>query len=327
MVSKLISKPNSHKTDTISKIAMKFWIMPILVVLIFGAVDVFAQSIKHTIDGMDIEITHPDEIIIGRESSISILLKNNGWEDKQDISFKFSSHDDIVVTPSEINIEKLSQGGSYGSNINVAISNSANPSVNFLNLRYSQILVAHNETPQPATFHDIAIPITLKEQPNVTIHTKMPESIFSAAEFPIEIMITSEDIDIKDVSVKIIPPDDIEFRGETQHVFSTIKKDSPATITSRIITPPQEVNTEHRLPFVVIIEYTNDIGEEETDSSTLSLVLRPRVFMELTTEGGIWLGDFFIAPYVSLGTIIGIPAGALLTLIIRRRTSDRQKVK
>jgi len=55
------------------------------------------------------------------------------------------------------------------------------------------------------------------------------------------------------------------------------------------------------------------------DSKTVSLIMRPRTFMELTTDGGIWIGDFFISPYVSLGTMIGIPAGAILSLAIRRK--------
>ena len=49
--------------------------------------------------------------------------------------------------------------------------------------------------------------------------------------------------------------------------------------------------------------------------------------MELTTDGGIWIGDFFIAPYVSLGTIIGIPAGAIISLLIRRKTSPKKRTR
>ena len=59
----------------------------------------------------------------------------------------------------------------------------------------------------------------------------------------------------------------------------------------------------------------------------LSVVLRPRTFMELTTDGGIWVGDFFIAPYVSLGTIIGIPAGAIISLLVRRKTSPKKRTR
>ena len=159
----------------------------------------------------------------------------------------------------------------------------------------------------------------IKEDPGITIYTKTPESIFTNAEFPIEVEVISQDIDITNVNIKIIPPADIKFRGETSHTFSKIEKNTPVAFTSRIITPPEEVNTEYKLPFEIIVEYTDDVGEEKTDSQTVSVVLRPRTFMELTTDGGIWVGEFFIAPYVSLGTIIGIPAGTLFSLLIRKK--------
>ena len=291
---------------------------------------VLADTKNYTFEGsMDVKITYPDEVIIGRILSISILVENNGWEDKQGISFEFLSQDEAFVplTSNKINIDKLSQGGSYGVNFDFRISENAKQGTNFLNVKYSQVLVANNENPEEPIYQDIAIPIEIKEKPNVTIYTKTPESIFANAEFPVEVQVISEDIDISDVNIKVIPPKDIEFRGETLHTFSTIQKDTPIGITSRIITPVEAVNTEYKLPFEIIVEYTDDEGKENTDSKTVSLILRPRTFMELTTDGGIWVGDFFIAPYVSLGTIIGIPAGAIISLIIRKKTTKPKKRK
>ncbi len=304
------------------------WTIPLVIGFIILLPNIHAEIITHNLDGgMDIEITYPDEIIVGRDGVISILIKNNGWEDKQDISFVVSNQDSALVTgPSDsIVIDKLAQEGSYGGNIDLSIPNDASPGIHFLNIKYSQVLVANNETPQPAIFHDIAIPITIKEDASVTIHTKTPESIFTNAEFPIEVEIISEDIDITDVGIKIIPPKDIEFRGETLHTFSKIEKSRHIGITSQIITPTGEVNTEYKLPFEIIVEYTDDIGERKEDSQTVSIILRPRTFMELTTDGGIWIGNFFIAPYVSLGTIIGIPAGTIISLLIRRNQNSNKK--
>ena len=300
----------------------------LLIALIAFAPSAFADTKSQIMEGsMDIKITYPNEVILGRVISISVLVENKGWEDKQDISFVFSSQDNtlIPVASNDIIIEKLSQGGSFGANIDFKISENANPGINFLNVKYSQVLVAGNENPQAPIYQDIAIPITIKEKPNVTIYTKTPESIFANAEFPIEVEIVSDDINIHDVTIRVIPPKDIEFRGETMHTFSTIEKNTQVGITSRIITPKQEVNTEYKLPFEIVVEYTDDQGEKNTDSKTVSLVLRPRTFMELTTDGGIWIGDFFIAPYVSLGTIIGIPAGSIITLIIRKKTNPKKK--
>jgi hypothetical protein len=290
-----------------------------------------AETIKQTMEaGMDIQISFPDTAVLDRTFSVSVLVENNGWEDKQDVIFTFNPDDAIEsLNKTEIVIEKISAGGSYGETIDFQIRTDASLGDHFLNVDYSQVLLANNEEPQKPTSTSIALPIIIKEQPKVTIHTITPESIFTNAEFPITVEITSEDSDLKDVSLQIMPPKDIEFRGETLHTFSSIQKGVPVSVTSRIITPSQEINTEYNIPFQIIASYTDDVDEEKSDSKTFSLIMRPRTFMELTTDGGIWVGDFFIAPYVSLGTIIGIPAGATISLLIRKsqKTKKRKKKK
>ena len=296
--------------------------------LLLPPLDTKAETVTHNLEGgIDITITHPDRIIAGRAETVSILVQNNGWEDKQEISFVISHSDARVITsePSELaTIGNLSEGGSYGESITLHIANNAGSGVYFVNMRYTHILVANNETPQDPYFYDIAIPIKIKQDVSVTIRTETPESIFANAEFPISVEVISEDVDITNVRVSVIPPRDIEFRGETLHTFSKIQKGVTVGITSRIITPVQEVNTEYKLPFEIIIQYVDDTGDEKTDAQTVSLTLRPRTFMELTTDGGIWIGNFFIAPYVSIGTIIGVPAGTILSLLIRRRGMSKK---
>jgi len=39
----------------------------------------------------------------------------------------------------------------------------------------------------------------------------------------------------------------------------------------------------------------------------------------------IRIGDFFIAPYVSIGTIVGIPAGTIFSLLLKRAVEKRKK--
>ena len=307
------------------KVIPIFWIFIIVVIP-----SAEAATIEKTMEGsMDIQITHPDVAVIDRTISISFLVKNNGWEDKQDVFFVFSPVDDIIpIGKNEIKINKISAGGSFGETIDFRISSDASPGSHFLNLEYSQVLLANNEEPKPPTQTNIAIPILLKEQPKITVHTITPESLFTNAEFPFTVEVTSEDIDISDVKLEIIPPKDVDFRGETLHTFSSIQQNVPISVTSQIITPSQEINTQYKIPFQVLVTYTDDVDQEKTESKTISLTMRPRTFMELTTDGGIWLGNFFIAPYVSLGTIIGIPAGIIISLAIRRtKKSKKKKIK
>ena len=75
----------------------------------------------------------------------------------------------------------------------------------------------------------------------------------------------------------------------------------------------------------MLVSYTDDLGEENTETQSVPLLLRPKMFMEITNDWGIWIGDFFIAPYVSVGTIVGIPAGTILSLLIRNAQNKKKK--
>ena len=305
-----------------------YLLLPLLFTIYFPSVE--AETIKKTMEGsVDLQITHPESSIIGRTFSISVLIENNGWEDKQDISLTITNTDNsiVIVDSNEITIDRLSTEGSYGSTIDFQISSDATVGSHFLNILYSQVLVKNNEEPQIPTSNNIAIPIIIKEQPKVTIHTITPETIFPNAEFPFKVEIISQDIDLTDVSVQVIPSDNIVFQGEEVHSFSSIQQNVPVSINTQIKTPQQELGTEHKIPFQVIVSYTDDVGNEKTDSKTVSLVLRPRTFMELTTDGGIWIGDFFIAPYVSIGTIIAIPMSTLFSIAIRRSLNKKKRRK
>ena len=124
------------------------WLIPLLIGLFILLPNVHAEKIIQNLDGgMDIEITYTKEIVVGREGNLSVLVKNNGWEDKQDISLVFSSQNNAIDTEKSgsITIKKLAQGGSYGGNIDLLVSRDASFGIHFLNLKYSHVLVANNE--------------------------------------------------------------------------------------------------------------------------------------------------------------------------------------
>ncbi len=289
-----------------------------------------AETLKQSMEGgMDLEITYPDSVMTERMFSISILLQNNGWENKQDISFTLSNMDGAFTALGDntIVIKELTTTSSFGATIDYQVTNTANEGTHFLNIDYTQVLVSNNIDPMDPTQTNIALPIVVYGNPVIIIETVTPESIFSNSEFTFETTVISEDIDIKDVTVQIITPADIEFRGDTSYVISLLEKQKPYTVTAEMITPTKDVMMEYTIPVKVLVSYTDDLGEEKTETQSIPLLLRPKMFMEITNDWGIWIGDFFIAPYVSIGTIVGIPAGTILSLMIRRAQNKKKKRK
>ena len=289
-----------------------------------------AETLKQSMEGgMDLEITYPESVMIDRVFSISILLQNNGWENKQDISFTLSNLDGAFTAHGDntIIIDELTTTSSFGTTVDYQVSSTAIEGPHFLNIDYSQVLVSNNIDPMGPTQTNIAIPIVVFGNPVIVIETVTPESIFSNSEFTFETTVLSEDIDLKDVTVQIITPGDIEFRGDTSYVISFLEKQEPYTITAEMITPINVVTNEYTIPVKVLISYTDDLGEEKTETQSVPLLLRPKMFMEITNDWGIWIGDFFIAPYVSVGTLVGIPAGTILSLLIRNAQNKKKRQK
>jgi hypothetical protein len=296
-----------------------------LLVLGFAIYDAQAATIKQTMDGaMDVSLTFPDSVMAGRSFEVSILVQNNGWEDKQGITFTIPGQDGIIETKNDtLIIERLSKGSSYGATMTFSTAPNIPTGIHYLNVRYSQILLANNETPSAPAIKNIAVPINIKSEPQIQLNTVAPSAIFSNAEFSFDVEIISIDIDLRNVLVQITPPNDIALRGQSTHTFSSIQKGVPLTIHSQFITSPDEVTFEHKIPFIVTVTYLDDLGQEKTTSQTTSLLLRPRTFMELTTDGGVWIGGFFLAPYVSIGTLVGIPAGTIFSILIHRMVKKK----
>ena len=68
-----------------------------------------AETVKQTMEaGMDVQISFPNTAVIDRMFSVSVLVENNGWEDKQDVVFAFNPDDAITaLDKSQIVIEKI----------------------------------------------------------------------------------------------------------------------------------------------------------------------------------------------------------------------------
>ncbi len=286
----------------------------------------YSETLKLSQEGgMEIEIIHPDSVLLDRTFSISFLIQNNGWESKQDIRLTLTNTDDAftAVGDEQIKIEELTASSSFGTTLDYVVNEDATEGTHFINIDYSQVLLSNNVDPMPLTQMNFAIPIEVQNRPEIIIETITPESIFANSEFSIQVTIVSEDIDLEDVTLEIIAPD-VEFRGDTYYKLSSLEKQTPYTISAELITPLDNVTTEYTIPVKVILTYVDDLGETNTSTQSMPLLLRPKTFMELTSDGGIWIGDFFIAPYVSIGTIVGIPAGTILSLLIRRAQNKKK---
>ena len=106
-----------------------FFIFLALTLSIFAIPAVYAETFNQSMEGgMDLEITYPESVMKQRTFSISIFLQNNGWENKEDISFILNNPDAAFVTEANetIVIDELTTTSSFGTTIDYEVTSNAN---------------------------------------------------------------------------------------------------------------------------------------------------------------------------------------------------------
>lgn len=267
-----------------------------------------------------LQFDYPDYVIRGTDFSISAYLENKASYDRNNMTVTLEPQRGIIAkSENNFSLEILFAGGSFGQTIDFQVLPNATTGTLYINALFLHHAGSDGE--------NLAIPIEVRAEPKISINTFMPNAIFADAEFPFEIEIIGHGTSLKDVEVQIIPPEEITFRGETKHTFSSIDKDSPIKIKARLVTTNQgEVGVEHYIPFQIRVDYVNEDGESQSESRTVSILLRPRTFLEWGSDGGLWIGDFFLAPTVSIGSIILAPLGTIIGLLYNRYRK-RSKLK
>jgi len=265
--------------------------------------------------------------VAGKPFTISFLVTNTGTSEKQDITISIDGQSAFrPLSENTFHIPRLAGSGTYGTTIDFEVVPNATLGTQFINVNFTRVSNPDVFDATGDIFYNTVLAIQISEKPRLAIRTITPDSIFANAEFPFEVEIEGLGTSLNDVDVQIIPPQEVTFRGETMHTFSFIESYVPIGMRSQLVTMElKEVGVEHYLPFEIIVNYLDDSGEQKTESKTVSLLLRPRGILELTTEGGIWVGGIFLAPYVSIGTIVGIPVAAVITFLIKRTKTQRKR--
>lgn len=267
------------------------------------------SAIQKVEDGyIDTVITYPEGIVRGSEFNISFVTENKGSVDRYNATMKIFLPEKIFSSNDELGFffERLADASSYGKTITIQSFPNSTLGQHFINVDLFHIDGAFER------FSSVALPIIIREEPKLVIKINVQESIYSNAEFPFTIDIESQGSDLRDVTVKIIPPEIITFRGQTLHTFSYLDRDTPISLRSELVTASaEEIGYEHYIPFQITIDYTDDTNTERSTSKTISILLRPKTFFEFGAEGGFWIGDFYFTQTISIGALIGIPVGLI----------------
>lgn len=256
---------------------------------------------------MTADIDSPSSVVIGKQFTINIILTNHASYERDNVTVTVEGQSGILpISEKEFSVSQISGYGSYAKTMIFQVLPNATIGTQYMNMRFA--------VGQDA-FYNNALLIHVTEKPRVEINIDAPDSIFANAEFPFQVNVEGQGTGLHNATIKISPPKDITFRGETLQTFTDIDKNTPITMSARLVTNNSQVDIEHHIPFQVFVDYTDDSGDKKEQSSTTSIILRPRSMFELGSEGGFWIGNTYFSPTVdSVGIVVAIGVPLIIHL-------------
>ena len=274
---------------------LPFLFIIVLVVMFFPLTNSDAAIITQTIEGNVVKINHPDTVVIGEPFSVFVFIENTGLKNISYVELIFTIPDASVdyISPNASVIRNVPSGSLAERTFKFTALDDAIPETVFLKLSYTQIM-RDEEFQRINEIISIPILFVTKEQTEVkiaaetdsdaipepaqiTISAVVPEAIFSNEKFPLLVSVTSENVNLNDVTLILVPPKDMNFQGNLTHVFSSMQQNVTATKLFSLFTTAKDNENELAIPFQIIVKHTNDFGVEVVVAKTIPLILKPTV--------------------------------------------------
>lgn len=257
---------------------------------------------------IDIVIGYPDVVTQGEDFVLSSSVKTKA-DQISNITVTISSPE-IEVLDNSFQIKDLPRDSTLGNNFNVKVKQEA-PDGNFLvNITTEYFIKGFfDENPVKKTLTK-ALELNVQSKPIILLDADAPDSVFAGEQFSIKGSIKNLGYDAQNIQI-VVDSAQVELSGKK--IYSLTSLDAGETESFEfVLQTPKDLAIPTDMVISISTSYFDKSEKEYKLEDSLNVFARQRGILEIGDAEGIWVGDFFIAPVVGVGTIVSSVIGFLI---------------
>lgn len=281
-----------------------------------------AYSIESIISDANIDVTinYPDVVTQENEFVLSSVVKIKA-DQMSNITVSILSPE-IEVSQNQFNIQSLPRDSTLGNNFNMKVKPES-PDGKFLaNVSVEYFIKGFfDERPVKNTLIK-AIELNVQSRPILLLDFDAPDSVFTGEKFSVKGTIRNQGYDAQNIK---ITADSDQIMLDGKKIYSLTDLNSGKTENFEfILQTPVDLLIPTDVTINISTSYFDKTGKEYTSEDSLKVFSRQRGILEIGGAEGIWVGDFFIAPVVGVGTIVSSVIG-FLVFVWHLKNKKKQK--
>ncbi|TRZ78864.1 MAG: hypothetical protein D4R90_05305 [Nitrosopumilales archaeon] len=287
-----------------------------------------AYALQSSILDPNLQVTfdYPDVIRQGDKFVLSSIIKSTA-DNISNITLTISSPE-LYTSNNTFKLIKLVKDSTFGNDFKLNIRSDTPDGEFVVNAQVTYFIKGmFDANPIKNTFTR-AFHLNAQSKPIVGFEIQSPDNVFSGEPFSIKGTIKNHGAKAQNIQLNVYSSD-IKLEGKKSFSLSTL--DSGKNTDFEFV-----VNTSKDLdiPTHAIIHingtYFDDLNKSYSIENSVNIFARHRGMLEVGDSNGLWIGNFFIAPVVGVGTIVSSAIGFFIFLWHfknKKKTKKNKKTK
>ena len=298
---------------------MKYYLLFIFVPFFF----IPAYGMQNTLSDSNIQVilNYPDILTTNDNFVLSSVVKTTA-DQVSNITVTISSPE-IDIPQSQFHIDSLPKDSTLGNNFNAQVK-AGTPDGSFLGNVEIQYFIKgfFDQKPVKNSFTK-AIEFNTQSKPLILLNVQAPDEVFSGEPFSITGTIKNQGSEAQNIQISV-DSSQVTLSGKKIYSLTNLEAGKSSDFefvvqTQKDVTIPTHANIH------LNGTYTDKSGKTYSLEDSLNVFVRQRGMMEIGGAQGLWVGNFFIAPVVGVGTIVSSVIGFLIFLWHRTKNKKTQK--
>lgn len=274
---------------------------------VVSAIMLPAFAVQNTISDPNLQITlnYPDIVKQGNGFVLSSVVKATA-DQISNITITVSSPE-LNISQNKFFLDKIAKDSTFGNDFQ-AVVKSGTPDGAFVTNVEVEYFIKGLFDAQPIK-HVItqAFQFDTESKPGLVFDIQTPTNVFAGEPFSVKGTVKNQGTDAQNIQIGLVSSE-IDLEGKKSLSFTSLASgktsDFEFTVQSQ-----KEIGAPKQFTVHLNGTYSDDSGKTYPVDNSFNLFVRQRGILEIGDANGIWLGNFFIAPVVGVGTIVSSVIG------------------
>ncbi|MDE1826925.1 MAG: hypothetical protein KGH83_04975 [Thaumarchaeota archaeon] len=267
-------------------------------------------------------LDYPNIVIPGKEFVLSSVAKATA-DQVSNITVTITCPE-IQIQQNSFHLDKLAKDSTFGNDFNATVKNGT-PDGNFVaNVEVDYFVKGFFDSQPVKHVVTQTVQFFTASKPFLALNLQVPSDVFAGEPFSIKGIITNQGSNAHNIELSAFSSE-VQIGGKKSLDITDL--DAGKSINFEFVVQTQkELGDPVQATVHVNGTYSDDVGKTYPIDNSFSVFARQRGMLEIGDANGIWVGQFFIAPVVGVGTIASSVIGFMI-FVWHYRNKKKQKQK